>query len=439
VEAEKIKWWMRRRTIICGIIAAALLTAAIFVLIRWYSNVTLAKELRAEIETWLQTLPQIPDSENGMLPVLSGLESFKGGLPQRLWAEDFGVENESDKTLLKQYLAEKEQALGQIYKGLTYKKFLFPGDYRKGYARGCPNMLAFRIAARLLELKGGLLESEGKKSEALNEYLNIFRLGETLSGERSDIPCTIEAAVLDTAFRRLTRFLSDSSVGEKDISSALKSLVELHGDCSNVFTMSKEADYYSFLMVVADVIEGKLGPADGVLKYFYNFRYDVDIYRRTAEIWRNTDPAKYYALPPEAKSNETFLEAIGMHNTHKGYIARVLPNHLGTTQTLALIETLWRGAIALAAVRLFEAQDGRLPKNLQKLGELVPKEFLIDPFSGKEIIYRLVGNDFYLYSVGLDGMDGNPVNALPYFREKKYLSDLQDIIFHAPSAPLKEK
>jgi hypothetical protein len=202
--------------------------------------------------------------------------------------------------------------------------------------------------------------------------------------------------------------------------------------------MSKEADYYSFLMVVADVIEGKLGPADGVLKYFYNFRYDIEIYRKAAEIWRGIDPGKYYAMPPEAKSNETFEEAIGMHNTHKGYIASVLPNHLGTTQTLAITETLWRGTVALAGIRLFEARQGRLPKNLAELGELVPEEFLIDPFSGKEIIYRLEGNDFYLYSVGLDGVDGNAASGIPYFKEKKSACDLPDIIFHAPPAAPKQ-
>jgi hypothetical protein len=135
VEVKERKWWLRWKTLILGAIAAVVLIVAIFVLIRWRSNVELAKELRAEIEAWLQTIPKIPDSENGMLPVLSGLEAFKDDLPERLKAEDFSVENESDKALLTEYLAEKEPALAQIYKGLTYKKFVFPEDYRKGYSR----------------------------------------------------------------------------------------------------------------------------------------------------------------------------------------------------------------------------------------------------------------------------------------------------------------
>lgn len=457
---RKARWWRRRRTLILGAIAAPVLIVAVFVLIRWYSNVSLAKELRAEVEAWLQTIPKIPDSENGMLPVLSGVEAFKGSdsLPERLKAEDFSVENESDKTLLKRYLIEKEQALAQIYKGLSYKKFLCPGDYRKGYQRELPSLLGFKNAARTLELKGNLLESEGKKSEAFNEYLNIFRLGETLSNDHYPIPRMIEVTVLDTAFRRLTRILSERSVGEKDISAALHLLIELHGERGDFFTMVG-GEYYGFLICIADVIEGKTDlfavvtahtferPRPSVLarmvtsKYVYNYRYDVEIYRKAAEIWRRTDPAKYYALPPEARpgGGETFAKTIGMPTKGiRGIFVKITLPGFMCAETLAMYETLWRGAIALSAIRLFEAQNGRLPNTLTELGGLVPKELLTDPYSGKEIIYRLEGNDFYLYSVGVDGVDGMLGGALPYFKEKKSAYDQPDIIFHA-SAALKEK
>jgi len=451
---RKARWWRRRRTLILGAIAAPVLVVAVFVLIRWYSNVSLAKELRAEVEAWLQTIPKIQDSENGMLPVLSGVESFKGGdsLPERLKADDFSVENESDKALLKQYLTEKEAALMQIYKGLTYKKFSCPGDYRKGYKRELPSLRGFRNAARTLELKGNLLESEGKKSEALNEYLNVFRLGETLSNDHDLIPRMTEVSVLDTAFRRLTRIFSERSVGEKDVSAALKLLIELHGNRGNLFTMAAN-EYYGFLICIADAIEGKTDlyavvtahtferPRPSTLarivtsKYVYDYRYDVKIYRKAAEIWRRTDPAKYYVLPPEAKSGEAYIETLGLRTKGiRGIFVKITLPGLTWAETLAMYETLWRGAIALAAIRLFEAQNGRLPKNLKELGNFVPEEFFIDPFSGKEIIYRLEGNDFYLYSVGVDGVDGNAASAIPYFKEKKSAYDQPDIIFHTPSA-----
>jgi hypothetical protein len=244
--------------------------------------------------------------------------------------------------------------------------------------------------------------------------------------------------------------LSERSVGEKDIGAALQLLIDLYGDCGNFFTMI-EAEYYFFLMIVADVTEGKIDffealtafafkPQESVLghiltsRFVYNYRYDVEIWRKAARIWRSTGPAKYYALPPEARSPEKFRETIGLPLTGiYAILTRLsLPALIRQVDRLAGIETVWRGAIALSAIRLFEAQNGRLPKNLKELGNLVPEEFLIDPFSGKEIVYRLEGNDFCLYSVGLDGVDGNAASGVPYFKEKKSPYDLQDIIFHAP-------
>jgi hypothetical protein len=455
VEVKERKRWLRWRTLILGTVAAVVLIAAVFVLIRWRSNVALAKELRAEIEVWLQTIPKIPDSENGMLPVLSGVEAFKDGLPKRLNAEDFSVENESDKTLLRECLAEREEALAQIYKGLTYKKFMFPDDYGKGYSQKTPSMLQFHNAYRLLLLKGSLLESEGRKSKALNEYLNILRLGETLSNERSIISRMIEVGVVNEAFKPLTRILSERSVGEKEIESTLEEIIQLHGKRSNLFTAG-EADYYSALILVADVTEGKIDFCEAMYgraskghfwrrvstsRYVHNYGDDVQTYRRVLEMWRRIDPAKYYALPPEAKSDEARLEAAGIPLRGRFVPITIffLPLHSNSLEIFAVTETLWRGTILLSAIRLFEARNGRLPKNLKDLGNLVPEEFLTDPFSGKEIIYRLAGNDFYLYSVGLDGVDQNAASGVPYFKEKAGLYDLQDIIFHAPPpSPKKE-
>jgi hypothetical protein len=86
----------------------------------------------------------------------------------------------------------------------------------------------------------------------------------------------------------------------------------------------------------------------------------------------------------------------------------------------------------LAAVRLFEVRNGRLPENLTELNGLVPKELLVDPFSGKHIIYRPAGDDFYLYSTGYDGVDGMPVKAVPFFEDEGDWRRGPDIIFHVP-------
>ena len=58
------------------------------------------------------------------------------------------------------------------------------------------------------------------------------------------------------------------------------------------------------------------------------------------------------------------------------------------------------------AIRRYQQRHGQWPESLAVLVpdelELVP----LDPFSEKPLVYRVAGDGFVLYSVGLDGVDG---------------------------------
>lgn len=167
----------------------------------------------------------------------------------------------------------------------------------------------------------------------------------------------------------------------------------------------------------------------------YGFRHDVNIYRESRDLYRDVEPARYYSLPAVLKDDNALSQKLGVSHDDGSFTSVWLTTSLYQRMVaqFAATETLWRGAIAMAGIRLFEARQGRLPKNLEELGDLVPKELLTDPFSGKNLVYRLAGDDFYLYSVGLDGVDGKPAKAVPYFDEtEEDPDDLPDIIFHAP-------
>lgn len=91
----------------------------------------------------------------------------------------------------------------------------------------------------------------------------------------------------------------------------------------------------------------------------------------------------------------------------------------------AVVEVGWRGRIhgeatkAILATFAYKARTGHLPDSLAELvveGDLegVP----IDPYSGKPLVYRIVGKDFTLYSVGADFIDnGGPASFLSQFAD----------------------
>ncbi len=56
-------------------------------------------------------------------------------------------------------------------------------------------------------------------------------------------------------------------------------------------------------------------------------------------------------------------------------------------------------------LRRFYLQHGRWPEHLKMLAGELPPETFIDPVSGTAFAYGLDGDDFYLYSLGRDGID----------------------------------
>lgn len=442
------KWWLKRKFLILEGIAAVILVLVIPMFLRYRSNKLLAKELRAEFQAWLETLPKVPDSENGMLVILQGTNYFDNYQPyfDRLSRDKFSFQKQADVTFLRGDLTKCQKALDLIYAGLKYEKFMCPTDHSKGPRAEIPNFLGIKVAARMITLKGDLAKFDGKKTEALKEYLNALRLGRTLANERFMISAMIEVAVLNIGLRPLTEAFSTTSLAEEDLGKTLETLIKLHGRRGDFYHLV-EADYHCGMAYVATaIIEGtgsysELGwgydPLSGIRfsKYIYNHRADIEKYRKVLGIYRGVDPVRYYELPPEAKDGEAFNEEIGLSLEERSLAALMIPNFHRALIACVETEVMWSGAIAMAAIRLFEARNGRLPKNLAELGGLVPKDLLTDPFSGKNLIYRLAGNDFYLYSVGLDGVDGKPVNVSPYFvKGEPHPGSAPDVIFHVPAA-----
>ncbi len=66
------------------------------------------------------------------------------------------------------------------------------------------------------------------------------------------------------------------------------------------------------------------------------------------------------------------------------------------------------------ALRAYRLEKGRLP---ERLGELVPDyvpEVPLDPFSGRPLVYRKTKDEYLLYSLGADRIDGGGVQVEPW-------------------------
>ena len=88
----------------------------------------------------------------------------------------------------------------------------------------------------------------------------------------------------------------------------------------------------------------------------------------------------------------------------------LLPSFKAMFRAHARTQAMRRAAETAVAIKRFQQQQGRLPKNLV---ELVP-EFMssapVDPFDGKPLRYVVEGDDFSVYSVGYNQADDGGIH-----------------------------
>lgn len=66
---------------------------------------------------------------------------------------------------------------------------------------------------------------------------------------------------------------------------------------------------------------------------------------------------------------------------------------------------LRRGSRLLVAIRQYKNEKSSWPENLEQVKGSVPVEVLVDPITGDAFVYKLIEEDFMLYSRGKNGID----------------------------------
>jgi hypothetical protein len=107
-----------------------------------------------------------------------------------------------------------------------------------------------------------------------------------------------------------------------------------------------------------------------------------------------------------------------MEAAHKGWPEAfdLVQNTALASKAFALLghsAGLVRSAQVAVMVERYRLAKGRLPASLKELRDFVGHDLPADPFTGKDLIYKVQGKGFMVYSVGENKVDdGGPVQAL---------------------------
>jgi hypothetical protein len=436
----------KKKVILAVIIAVAALVPIIVIpcLVRASRNEALARKLHAEFDAWLASLPQIPDSENGALVILRGLELLED-LPDAYYFSRKGDLTKGSKLeqTMTVYLKRNKEALRTIEKGLDFQKWAYPVEYSEHLAAKFEHLMVIKQAADALKIRGELAELKGNWAAAWREYIKVLRLGSTLSQEPALLSRLVETAIYSTAFIKLVGVLSTQKIPQDTLRSSLELFLKSHA-CRMGWYETLEADYHIFSKAMADGIDGderacNLMSTRGLMFWRApDWQAEIETYCEFLRMCKDVEPARFYEAPREFKNvrlfkQVEFVKKMFVYPTT--YIAEAIPGLARCVEKFAIAETYWRALIIMTAVRSFEAKNGRLPATLDELGGLVPEEMLTDPFSGKQLVYKLKNGDFCLYSVGVDGVDGKCEDTRELLQIRAEEGEPDDIIFHTPRKP----
>jgi tetratricopeptide (TPR) repeat protein len=360
------------------------------------------------------------------------------------------------------YLREpgNRRAIALTRKAAAMKRCQMPcfGDPRSSILTVLlPNLSHMRFLSKLQIAEGKRLESLGRYDQAIDAYATSLRMGPHVAesftlieslvgiavwsqGERAIVDLALRKPLSQAQLRKLLAVLDDRAtraptverglMGDREfgpaivdelVSKPLRFIPNLKG----LFGSEYEGEGEYRVNPDPDDGWGRLEKRVGQLIYPDRCmkRHMTGFFDKLIE---------YYSMPPSQAARFEFDEEDYVLNRIPRWdvLSRMLLPSL--SRAMALSERAQaRGALArtIAAIRLYTLQhDGRPPGSLDDLEDILDASARVDPFSGGPLTYLVDGNDWVLYSVGLNLADDGGENG-------KRWDDL-DIAHRFPPEPI---
>jgi hypothetical protein len=315
---------------------------------------------------------------------------------------------------------------------------VFPLDWSKGFALLFPHMARFRGAARMVVAQAVLSARQGHPEEALAWWEVSLRMSNHALSEPTVIGQLVGYAMQALAFRPLKATLGDmrfSSAAAARLDHALAGI-----DLGPPYLRALQGERACGLDTI-DRVHRQDIRIRSLLDYSPSWQ-DAFVHRVYASPFgaplRALDEGTYLKITGECLriSALPYREA-GSKLSLQGSKLADLPKYLVMTRLIPIFEKapakrddsivnihLCRIALALKA---YEYERHHYPESLKELQTTIDWTMPVDPFSGKDYIYRRQGHGFIVYSLGQNLKDDGGVPE--YNAQGKWRGQTSDIVW----------
>lgn len=409
------------------------------VVFHWRFDLRYAREESgAEIQrAYIEQLAEQLDNGNGAKYYLRAYQAIDGSM----WGPSLSERYEDvwqngwrqEEPELEEYLKKNEPALELVRQGNQQEFCSMPvddSDYNLAYFAG------FREIARIMCLKGEMLEWRGRHASAAQTYSDLLRFTTDFFDSGAVIHALVALAMEEIAYEGLEALiggLDDESVCE----GLLAEMIDIEAGrvpLGDIFEreFARDREYYEKSAEDIFYYSELYGWPRGV-RYFaspilQSSRYLRYRLSKTRYLEETEEFGRYVIELSKRPYSEIFRENVKNkipNNDLSQMVFNVTPHFLFFA---AKSETDHRANIIRVALHLHLLRNGAYPESLELLTSSVPEELSIDPFSEKPFVYKKTGDGYLFYSLGRD-LDDDGGNAGKPSRRNDYAGD---IVFEPP-------
>ncbi len=283
-----------------------------------------------------------------------------------------------------------------------------------------PNFISMQVLTKLTISQGKKFEAEGKPENAIRNYIDIAKFGQSI-GNGTLIGKLIDIAIESMAYKAVQKALLVCQLDSTYLEGLLEELEKLE-QSSPPLAIAFWHEHLGFVHSIEQV--DTLGKPNTLGKIL--LRYTVFPFMKNKMIKNNTkfwtEAIDYAKKPyPEAITFDTDSRLEKMDPCTKMSIPNISKALIRDTYKKARS----RGAHIMAALELFKRRNNAYPGTIDDLGTIL-EPIPLDPFTEKNFRYEKVGDAYRLYSLGPDMRDD--FDALKY-GPKNGTQSAADIIF----------